>query len=525
MSKNNGKKSDDKSTKKEALGFGDQKCFDDGLSEGVKNVYRLQIQDLEERLDRYKHKCDELEVQQKDLFSKYTTVEKEKKDIVRYLKRLLAQKEDDLRDMSEQLVGLQQAKDDEKNSFELQLSQLRHEFQDKKDKLTSENMVLVGKLATLEEFRVQKQELTAHLESLKEQLEEQRREHQTVIYSLERKAVLDNDRLRKEMQQHVAAVAAEFRRVSDKKMPDTVVRAFHENVSLTAQLSRLSGRSKELLEENEDLREREKRVRREREVSESLFSKMTRKVISNEKVIHQLMEKCKQLQADLEECARAQKEHRQLQKDHVSLLAETHALRQMQTSMLEQSERNCAEEDWLEDDRDVRGHLEAAGLACRQALKSDQEVPKVEDSELKTQDSAAVLGKGAAMKAFIPEEDSLYKLKTSPGPERSSGIGPLLKATTHLSPFKTGDPGLVPRPTLKYNHILSQMGPLSKSTRLQLHRKPPATKTRTSSSKPTAPGMLCSPSRTLQEVSVSPPQASPKQGGSLNPSSDEQAGL
>lgn len=94
---------------------------------------------------RYQHKCDELEVQQKDFSSQYFTVEKEKKDIVLYLKRSLAQKEDELTDLLERLVGLQQAKDAEKDSFELQLSQLRQEFQENKDKLTSENMVL-GKI-------------------------------------------------------------------------------------------------------------------------------------------------------------------------------------------------------------------------------------------------------------------------------------------------------------------------------------------------------------------------------------------
>ncbi|KAJ8006072.1 hypothetical protein DPEC_G00124460 [Dallia pectoralis] len=502
MAKNNGRKSAEKSTKKMTMGFGDKNSSDEGLSEGENTVYRLQIQDLEERLERYKHKCDELEVKQKDFFSKYSTVEKEKKDIVQYLKRTLAQKEEDIRDLSEQLEGLQQAKDADKNSFDLQLGQLHQEFQEKKDKLTSENMVLAGKLATLEEFQVQKNKLTAHLESLKEQLEVQRQEHQTVIYSLEKKAVLDNDRLKKEMQQHVAAVAVEFRRVSDKKMPDTVVRAFHENVSLTAQISRLSCKNKELLEENEDLRGKENQIRIEMEVLQSLFNKMTRKSISNEKVIHQLTEKCKQMQADLEEHTGAQEKHLQLQKDHVSLLAEMHALRQMQTSVLE-SERNCAKADKLKDDTDVGGHVELAGYDCRKALKSNQEVPKSRYSEVKTQDGAAVLGKGASMKSFIPEPGSLNKLKTSTSLE-----SPLLKATTHLSDVKTGNLGLVPQRTMKYNHILSKMGPLSRSTRLQLHRLPPA-KMRTSSSKSAVPGCLSSQFGTLQQESVLSPHALP----------------
>lgn len=91
---------------------------------------------------RYQHKCDELEVQEKDLYSKINNLEKEKKDIVLYLKRTLAQKEDELTDLAETLSRHQQAQEVERESFELQLSLLRHELQENKEKLTSENMAL-----------------------------------------------------------------------------------------------------------------------------------------------------------------------------------------------------------------------------------------------------------------------------------------------------------------------------------------------------------------------------------------------
>lgn len=82
----------------------------------------------------------------------------------------------------------------------------------------------------------------------------------------------------------MAAVAAEFRRVSDRKMPETTMRAIHENVSVTAQLSQLSDKSRQLLEENEALRVVEKQLRREMEVLEPLLNEMTRKNLSNQKV-------------------------------------------------------------------------------------------------------------------------------------------------------------------------------------------------------------------------------------------------
>ncbi|XP_064793714.1 cilia- and flagella-associated protein 157-like [Oncorhynchus masou masou] len=87
------------------------------------------MQVAETRLEKYQHNCDELEVQHNDFPSQYFTVEK---DMGLYVKCLLARKEDELTDLSEQLGGLQQAKE----SFELQLSQLRQELQENKDKLT-----------------------------------------------------------------------------------------------------------------------------------------------------------------------------------------------------------------------------------------------------------------------------------------------------------------------------------------------------------------------------------------------------
>lgn len=91
---------------------------------------------------RYQHKCDELEVKEKDLSSKIDNVEKEKKDIILYLKGTLAQKEDELTDLTEILSRHQQAQEAERESFELQLSMLRHELQENKEKFTSENMAL-----------------------------------------------------------------------------------------------------------------------------------------------------------------------------------------------------------------------------------------------------------------------------------------------------------------------------------------------------------------------------------------------
>lgn len=115
--------------------------------------------------------------------------------------------------MNDRLIGLQQAKDMEKESYEQQLQTLRTEFQETKDQLTSDNMILGeflllhkiaavlsiflskgGKLASLEEFKVQKEDLMGKMAALDEALKDQKDDHDEEIYKLERKQVVDKDR-------------------------------------------------------------------------------------------------------------------------------------------------------------------------------------------------------------------------------------------------------------------------------------------------------------------------------------------
>lgn len=166
----------------------------DVLNELSKEYFLIQIRDLEERLARYQKKCDELELANQDYRSQYEQQTTDKKEIVSFLKKQLEQRADEIADLQDRLIGLQQAKDSEKDQYEVQLATLRTEMQEIKDQLTSENMVLGGKLASLEEFRVQKEDLMAKFAKMEEELEKQQKEHKDVIYNLERKAVVDKDR-------------------------------------------------------------------------------------------------------------------------------------------------------------------------------------------------------------------------------------------------------------------------------------------------------------------------------------------
>ncbi len=88
---------------------------------------------------RYQKKSDELEILCKRYEGEYESLNTDKKDIINNLKKEMERKIDEILDLNDRLVGLQQAKDAEKEAFEKQLTDLRNEFQDTKDSLTNQN--------------------------------------------------------------------------------------------------------------------------------------------------------------------------------------------------------------------------------------------------------------------------------------------------------------------------------------------------------------------------------------------------
>merc|ERR1711976_790419 len=143
--------------------------------------------------------------------------------------------------------------------------------------------ILGGKLAALEEVKVQKEEKLAKKDA----------DHKEHLYTLEKKAVMDKDRLKKEMILRVNQVAAEFRKVSNKQMAETTKRTIRENVSINAQLAKMSDKTMEMISENDELKSKEKKQRQQLEMLEVNEKELAKKNHSNQKIIRMLTDKCK----------------------------------------------------------------------------------------------------------------------------------------------------------------------------------------------------------------------------------------
>jgi predicted nucleic acid-binding Zn-ribbon protein len=112
------------------------------IDENSRQFYLIQIKDLEDKLKRYQKKSDEMEIMCKKYETQYESSNIEKRDVVANLKKELDKRSDDILDLNDRLVGLQQAKEAEKEASEKQLADLRTEFQETKDLLTNQNNAL-----------------------------------------------------------------------------------------------------------------------------------------------------------------------------------------------------------------------------------------------------------------------------------------------------------------------------------------------------------------------------------------------
>lgn len=86
------------------------------------------------------------------------------------------------------------------------------------------------------------------------------------------------------MVMRVNQVAAEFRKVSNKQMAETTKRTIRENVSINAQLGKMSDKTMELIQENDEMKAKEKKQRQTLDLLESNEKELAKKNHSNQKV-------------------------------------------------------------------------------------------------------------------------------------------------------------------------------------------------------------------------------------------------
>lgn len=271
----------------------------DELDELSRQFYLLQIRDLEEKLARYQEKCDVLTLENTEYHEKHHNEQQDKQEIVSYLRKITEEKSDKIHTLNEEILTLQAKADQEREESMKKYTSLKNDAQEAKDRLKAENALLNGQLSSLQDFKVRKDELENEYSDLQNTLEKIKNQHQETLYALERKQVVDKDRLKKEMIHRVNAVATEFRRVSNQQMAETTKRTIQENVAVNSQLIKLTDKTKDLMAENESLRSKLSTQSQRLEMLEKTEHELARKNHCSARLICLVTERSTEMETDL----------------------------------------------------------------------------------------------------------------------------------------------------------------------------------------------------------------------------------
>lgn len=228
----------------------------DQLSNVDKAFFELTIADLNKKLAHLRSHTVKLTERNEELEAKMAQLIEDRADVTAYLDRSLHIKESNIMDLEEKLSELAKVRLDETKHFQKEIHDRELKFKTMQEELTSEIKLLTGKLNSLEEFRIQKDELMAKFDQQDMDLKEQTKRHQAVLYDMERKQVVDKDRLKRDVENKLLQLSNEFAKANEIRIAAHVQRLVRENIALNNELDRMMFSQRRLQAESKAIEEK-----------------------------------------------------------------------------------------------------------------------------------------------------------------------------------------------------------------------------------------------------------------------------
>ncbi|CAF4655892.1 unnamed protein product [Rotaria sp. Silwood1] len=258
------------------------------MEEGTKQFYSTQIQSLRKKVTDLQEECDGYLVSQQKNAERLETLKEIRLGSRAYLGRQMDEINLEINHLNRQLRELDELKESERAELTKQINDLRtKDLQETKEKNENENHMLRSKLNSLDELKSKKETLLSEINQLDEQLKQQEHEYQEDIYHREKAAVLEKDKLRKEMGTRVNDLSSEFRRVSKMQVVQTTRQIILENVRLNNQMALIENDYNEFEAKNGNIREEKK----SKSLEYSLLDERERMMAKKNRKTYQLIEK------------------------------------------------------------------------------------------------------------------------------------------------------------------------------------------------------------------------------------------
>lgn len=253
-----------------------------------RQFYELTVADLNSKLARLRAHNAKLEEKNEDLESKMRQMEEDKSDTTAYLNRTLTEKLNIIAELEDKLSELSKVREAENIESARVMNEREAKYKAMHDQLTSEIKLLTGKLNSMEEFRIQRDELLAKFDAQETELKEQHKRHKAILYEMERKVILDKDLLRKEVENRLLQLSTEFTKCNEIRVAAHTQRLVRENIALNNEMDRVMFTIERLKREMDDMKHKHQDSRIKGQSLEMENSRLVRTAQGHLKIIEQL---------------------------------------------------------------------------------------------------------------------------------------------------------------------------------------------------------------------------------------------
>ncbi|XP_053696097.1 cilia- and flagella-associated protein 157 [Sabethes cyaneus] len=238
----------------------------DGLSAVDRQFFEITINDLNQKLARLRTHNVKIEERNEELEAKLKQIEEDRADVTAFLDRTLQEKLAVIIELEDKLSELSKVRDQENEECQKQIVSLDAKYKAMHEQLTSEIQLLTGKLNSMEEFRQQRDELMAKFDAQDMELKEQNKRHKTTLYEMERKVILDKDRLRKDVENKLLQLSTEFTKSSEIRVAAHTQRLVRENIALNNEMDRMIFTQERLEKQYSELKAQNVELRNQAEI-------------------------------------------------------------------------------------------------------------------------------------------------------------------------------------------------------------------------------------------------------------------
>uniref|UniRef100_A0A1I8QE88 Cilia- and flagella-associated protein 157 n=1 Tax=Stomoxys calcitrans TaxID=35570 RepID=A0A1I8QE88_STOCA len=267
------------------------------LTQVDRTFYELTITDLNQKLARLRSHLVTLDENNVNLKEQLKTVTEERTDIAAHLEKTLTERTDTITELEERLVEITKVRNKEKAEAAEHIKELEMKYKAMHDQLTSEIKLLNGKLNSLDEFRIQRDVLMAKFDDQEAEAKEKERLHQELIYSMEQKAVVEKDALKKEVEAKLLQVSEDFTRSSEIRNAGYTRRLIRENIALQKEIDSLVMSQIRMQSEYNDSLAKHKEMAEQFNALDQMKNELIRSAQNKIKIIEKLTDNYERLKA------------------------------------------------------------------------------------------------------------------------------------------------------------------------------------------------------------------------------------